>query len=132
MSICLEKGNKNAIRIQVFERRPKSKEDYTFFNWKIRKYVYKFNIFFHPVMIVPVEKINSKERIGQFIQDHYGEGEFYVMSRMTNRNKRKIGKWKPPRKWGKIAFVKVMEYGDRETSYVQLKYPMHLYWFWQK
>lgn len=109
-------------------------DSYKRFPVKTRRYVYKYNIHFHPVMRVPVTQINSKERLGQFVADHFYEGEFYVMAyrrpvRKPGLRSRKYAYIQP----FKIAFVKVIDVAGEQRSYIKLLYPMmtRYKWFWK-
>lgn len=127
-----KKGHKTAIKIQVFERREKDADDYHRFAIKLRRYAYKFNIYFKPVMLVPVVEINSKERLGQFVADQFGVGEFYVMAyrKPIRKSRLRVKKYARVEPF-KIAFVKVMDVAGQEQIWCKTLYPMKRYWFWR-
>ncbi len=120
------KGNKEFLKLQIWERVPMSREGMSKWNKYIRPKISKHVFMIRMRIDVPIENLVNQKAIENLIVDQVGySGHFYVFGCSgTLRNSWRV-------KWVKLAEVVVREVNQELYPHIQNYSRMVHYWFWR-
>lgn len=121
-----KKGQKEILKIWIWQRAPMSKEGYKRWNKKMRPYIKPYIFLFHVRADVPVERLRNKREIEDLMLEIVGhEGDFYMMGfSKTPRNKYRV---KPV----KMARILILESREGLKARMVENFRLWRYWFWE-
>jgi hypothetical protein len=125
--IAFEKriGNKTHLKIWVWERKAMSRDGRLRWNKYCRSHVKPEVTKFLMRHDVPVQDINTKQKIERFMEENYWEGTFLIMGFSNASNKYRC---KPV----KLCRVLVRESQNGLRAKLISNYRLSRYWFWRK
>jgi hypothetical protein len=120
-------GNKQFIKIWIWRIERMSYDGYRNWHRNIRRRVNQ-EVWIPQnrdhVYLVPVNEINTREKLCQFVCDRYYQGTWAVMGFTNKKNKYHCS----PRKKARIV-IKETETGNVVSSFKD--YGLYRYWFWR-
>ena len=118
-------GNKNQIKVWIWERLPISISGRLRWNKHVRPYIKPEITKFRMVHIVNVSEFNTREKIERFMEENYWDGKFIIMGWSHAKTRTRL---KPV----KLCKVIVRKGRDGIKAIFRTSYRMHRYWFWRK
>lgn len=121
-----KRGNKQVLKCWVWEKLSRTQDSALKFKARVRPFMAR-----NPIVVfrmrhdLPTEEINCQEKIEQFFEENYWEGNFLLMGCSHGKTKTKV-------KWVALCDVHIRQTNDGLKARMMANRRLNRYWFWRK